>query len=121
MVRTEQITPKRGDVYLAVFDPIVGLEIGKTRPAVIIQNDLGNQYAPTVIVAAISSRGTERYPVDVAVARGDGGLSVDSFVALSQIRTFDKSRLRKKLGTLSKERMQLIDIALQLSLGVGGI
>lgn len=120
MERT-QIEPrvKRGEVYLVCFDPTVGAEIKKTRPALVIQNDIGNRYSPITIVAAISSKfSTTRYPTEVLVTPPDGGLPEPSVVLLNQIRTVDKARLVRCLGRLSPECMRKVETALLISLGI---
>src|SRR3989344_3631625 len=99
MEKSRQIIPKRGEFYLVAFDPAIGAEIKKTRPALILQNDIGNRYASTTMVAAITSRkDSEPYPVNVVVDKPEGGLEVNSMILLDQVRTIDKSRLWKKLG-----------------------
>src|SRR5512134_1149164 len=86
--------PKRGEVYLVSFDPTVGAEIKKTRPALVIQNDIGNRYSPITIVAAITSKFDEElYPTEVLVTPPEGGLRDPSVVSLNQIRSVDKQRL----------------------------
>ena len=110
--------PKRGDVYLVSFDPTLGAEIQKTRPALILQNDIGNQYSPITIVAAITSNVMRRAPINVLVAAPDGGLTADSVVLLNQIRSIDKRRLIKRLGTIHAETMRCVNQALMLSLGL---
>ena len=111
--------PKRGEIYLVNFDPAVGSEIQKTRPAIILQNDLGNEYSATTIVAAITAAsGGHRYPTEVGIAHGQGGLDRDSLIVLNQLRTVDKSRLIHKLGSASKSTMQAVGAALLISLGV---
>lgn len=112
--------PRRGEIYLVEFDPARGHEIRKTRPALVIQNDLGNQYSSVTIVAAITPRIAARpYPVEVVVGAGPGtGLSVPSSIRLDQIRSVDKSRLVKRLGRLDPAAMALVDQALQISLGL---
>lgn len=112
--------PRRGEIYLVEFDPARGHQIRKTRPALVIQNDLGNQYSSVTIVAAITSRIAARpYPVEVVVGAGPGaGLSVPSSIRLDQIRSVDKSRLVKRLGRLDPAAMALVDQALQISLGL---
>src|ERR1019366_4204908 len=86
--------PRRGDIYLVSFDPALGHEIKKTRPALVLQNDIGNEYSPTTIVAAITSRISARlYPVEVVLKSGRSGLRVSSTVRLDQIRTVDRERL----------------------------
>lgn len=113
------LEPKRGEVYIVDFDPAVGAEIKKIRPAMIIQNDIGNRYGAVTIIAAITSyRGDKFYPTKVKVATGEAGLDKDSAVMLNQIRTIDKQRLGKKLGTLGIETIQKVDMALKNSLGL---
>jgi len=114
--------PRRGEVYLVSFDPTVGAEIKKTRPALIIQNDVANRWSPVTIVAAISSRSdTPVYPADVGADPPGGSLSVPSVVLLNQVRTIDKRRLVKRLGRLRPDTMKLVDRALQVSLGLAGL
>ena len=113
------MVPNRGDVYLVNFDPTIGAEIQKTRPALILQNNIGNRYSPVTIVAAISSwKGEALYPTEVSLEVYEGGLRVASLVLLNQIRTIDKQRLIKKTGTLTTETMERVDKALQISLGL---
>ena len=101
------------------FDPTVGSEIKKTRPALILQNNVANRYSPVTIVAAITSHaGGNIYPTEVFVKRSHGGLNEDSVVLLNQIRTVDKTRLIKRLGSLNRETMRQADQALQISLGL---
>jgi mRNA interferase MazF len=112
--------PHIGDLYLVEFDPARGHEIQKTRPALIIQNDIGNQYSRVTIVAAITSKlSPTPYPVEVVVAASKGnGLSVSSAIQLSQIRSVDCERLVKRLGTLDLAAMRQVDRALKISLGL---
>ena len=111
--------PRRGEVYLVSFDPTIGAEIQKTRPALIIQNDVGNRYSPLMIVAAITSyHGGELYPQEVLVKAPEGGLQVDSAILLNQIRSVDKRRLVKHLGVLRAATLTKVDRALQISLGL---
>lgn len=110
--------PCRGDVYLVNFDPTLGSEIKKTRPAVIIQNDLGNRFNSITIVAPITSAKRKAYRVYVQITAPEGGLKKDSTVLLDQIRATDKQRLNKCLGRLSDETMARIDKALMISLGL---
>lgn len=110
---------RRGEIYVVSFDPTVGSEIKKTRPAVIIQNDIANQYSPVTIVAAITSvTGRSPHPTDVFVSKKEGGLEADSLVLLNQIRTIDRQRLLKRLGMLSPETIAAIDTALAISVGL---
>jgi mRNA interferase MazF len=110
--------PKRGSVYLVNLDPTIGSEIKKTRPAVIIQNDVGNQYSPVTIIAPITSGEEAVYPVEVLVTAPEGGLSNNSVVLLNQIRAVDKRRLVKYLGSLDQETMRTVDRAITISLGL---
>jgi mRNA interferase MazF len=113
------VRPKRGEVYRVSFDPTVGAEITKTRPALVVQNDVGNRHSPITIVAAITSRFDDRlYPTEVALIPPEGGLREPSVVLLNQIRSVDKRRLTAKLGRLSKESMERVDRALLVSLGL---
>ncbi|MBZ0273868.1 type II toxin-antitoxin system PemK/MazF family toxin [bacterium] len=111
--------PKRGEIYLTDFDPTRSAEIQKKRPALIIQNDLSNEYSPITIVAPITSRFNERlYPTEVFVAAGGGGLTADSVVLLNQIRAMDKRRLIRRLGALEPRTMKDVDRALTISLAL---
>ncbi len=120
MAKAAKVTrPRRGEVYLVNFDPTAGAEIRKTRPALVVQNDIGNQWSPITIVAAITSKFEERlYPTEVLVRVSEGGLEADSVVLLNQIRSLDKGRLRRRLGSLTAETMKEVDRALLLSLGL---
>jgi len=111
--------PKRGEIYLADFDPVIGSEIAKRRPALVIQNDIGNRVSPITIVAAFSSQVRQPlYPIEVLVRAPEGGLSADSTVRLNQLRTMDKSRLIKRLGKVSATTMAAVDMAIKISLGL---
>ena len=111
--------PRRGEVYLVSFDPTVGAEIKKTRPALILQNDIANRWSPITIVAAITSQFGERlYPTEVLVRPPEGGLSEQSVVLLNRIRSIDTRRLVKRLGTVRSETMAAVDRAIQISLGL---
>lgn len=115
----KQITwPKRGEIFYVNFDPTIGTEIKKTRPALILQNDIGNQFASTTIVAAITSRTKKVSPFTVLLKVGQGGLSKTSLVLLNQIRTIDKRRLQKRLGHLGAKTMKKVDKAFKVSLGL---
>jgi mRNA interferase MazF len=106
-------------VYLVSFDPTIGAEIQKTRPALIIQNDVGNRYSPLTIVAAITSHhGGGPYPHQVLVGAPEGGLQADSAILLNQVRSVDKQRLVRRLGVLKAETLAKVDRALQISLGL---
>lgn len=109
---------RRGDVFLVDFNPARGSEQAGFRPALVIQNDVGNRHSPTAIVAAISAAPERPYPFLVRLAAGEGGLERESAVNASQILTVDKSRLTRKLGSLSAERMRQVDRAVRISLGL---
>ncbi len=109
--------PKRGEVYLVNFDPTLGAEIKKTRPALILQNDIANRYSPITIVAAITSKFDDPlYPTEVLIRSPEGGLTSDSVVLLSQVRSIDKRRLVRSLGAVSSETMEQVNRALLISL-----
>jgi len=113
------LVPKRGEVYIVNFDPTVGSEISKTRPALILQNDIGNHYSPVTIVSAISSCADGIvYPTEVLITSPEGGLSEKSVIVLNQIRTIDKKRLVKRIGEVSSQSMEKVDRAIEISLGL---
>ena len=98
MARPRGIAPRRGQVWLVTFDPTVGHEIHKTRPALVVQNDIANRFSPITIVAAITSTAEGKvYPTEVRVGKGEAGLSTDSIVLLNQLRSVDKRRLVRRL------------------------
>lgn len=110
---------KRGDIFYADLSPVVGSEQGGIRPVLILQNDIGNKYSPTVIVSAITAKiNKAKLPTHVEIKANDFGLQKDSVVLLEQIRTIDKSRLREKIGSFSEEMMVKVDEAIQISLGL---
>ena len=112
---------KRGDVYMAGLDPVVGSEQGGTRPVVIIQNDTGNRHAPTVIAVPVtSSGGKPRLPTHALLPCGDGGLWRDSIALCEQVRTLEKSRLGRRLGALGPQSLRAVERALQVSLDITG-
>ena len=108
---------RRGDIWLVNFNPAQGSEQRGIRPALIIQNDVGNEVSPVTIVAAISSV-TKTYPINVEIKPSESGLEKDSVVKLNQIRTIDKKRLIKRLGRLDSLKMKSVNSALTLSLGL---
>ena len=112
--------PIRGQIYLVSFDPTVGHEIQKTRPALIIQNDVGNRYRPITIVAAITSKiSAVPYPVEVVVSPSKGnGLKVPSSIRLDQIRSVDRARLAKLVGEVDSRTLAKVDDAIRISLGL---
>lgn len=113
-------SPRRGDIYLVDFDPARGHEIRKTRPALVIQNDVGNMYSPVTIVAAITSKlSATPYPINVVLAPSKGnGLAVTSAIRLNQIRSVDCRGLLQRLGAADPISMRRVDDALQISLGL---
>jgi mRNA interferase MazF len=121
-----KLTVKRGDIYYADLSPVIGSEQGGLRPVLIIQNDIGNKYSPTVIAAAITSRlGKNRLPTHIDVCRHDTedeenyGLSKNSVILLEQIRTLDKRRLKEKMGHLDERVMRQVNDAISISFGLG--
>ncbi|TLM97821.1 type II toxin-antitoxin system PemK/MazF family toxin [bacterium] len=110
---------RRGDVFFADLSPVVGSEQGGTRPVLILQNDIGNQYSPTTIVAAITSQISKaKLPTHVEVSARTSGLEKDSVVLLEQIRTIDKSRLMEKVASLNEDVMERVGQAIEISLGL---
>jgi mRNA interferase MazF len=120
MAQARQVAPvKRGDVYVVELDPTRGSEIKKTRPAVIIQNDVDNRYSPITVVAPITSKfDTELYPTEVLVKPPEGGLRTDSVVLLNQLRAVDGSRLGRRLGALKPATMALVNDGLAIVLAL---
>lgn len=113
---------KRGEIYYADLSPVVGSEQGGIRPVLIVQNDVGNKYSPTVIAAAITSqRYKTNLPTHIKVNADECGLAKDSIVLLEQVRTLDKKRLKEKMGILDPADMSKIDKALSVSFGLSGI
>jgi mRNA interferase MazF len=113
------ISPKRGEVYLVNFDPTIGAEIRKTRPALVVQNDIANRHSPVTIVCAITSQYDEPvYPTETLLSPPEGGMKLQSVVLANQIRSVDRQRLVKRLGSVRPETMQKVDRALRLSLGL---
>lgn len=113
---TRQI--KRGDVFSIDFEPIRGSEQGKVRPAVVIQNDIGNLHSPTLIVAPITTGEKSQFPVNIEVKAPEGGLAHHSLVLLNQIRTVDRSRIGRYWGKLEPATMLKVDRAIKISLGL---
>ncbi len=110
---------KRGDIYYADLSPVVGSEQGGVRPVLIVQNDVGNKYSPTVIAAAITSRlEKNNLPTHIKVNAADCGLSKNSVVLLEQVRTIDKRRLREKMGALDINDMNKVNSAISVSFGL---
>jgi len=121
------MTVKRGDIYYADLSPVVGSEQGGLRPVLIVQNDVGNKYSPTVIAAAITSQvGKNRLPTHIDVHADHSGnhpeshgLAKDSVILLEQIRTIDKKRLKEKMGHLDDNMMKKVNDAIGVSFGLG--
>jgi mRNA interferase MazF len=111
-------SPRRGEIWMVNFSPGRGSEQEGTRPALVIQNDVGNRYAATTIVAAVTST-IKIYPVTVPLKKGEGGLPRPSMVNLAQLLTIDRARLQRRVGMLSAERIALVDAAIRVSLDVG--
>ena len=110
---------KRGDIYYADLSPVVGSEQGGVRPVRIVQNDIGNKYSPTVILAAITSQINKgKLPTHVEISAEDYGLPKDSVILLEQVRTIVKRRLKDNIGYFSPEIMKKVDEALQISFGL---
>ncbi|MCG8499275.1 MAG: type II toxin-antitoxin system PemK/MazF family toxin [Firmicutes bacterium] len=110
---------KRGDIYYADLSPVVGSEQGGIRPVLIVQNDVGNKYSPTVIAAAITSQiNKAKLPTHIEINAQEYGLSKDSVILLEQIRTIDKRRLKEKIGRLDDELMIRVNEALNVSFGL---
>ena len=109
----------RGEIWLVNLDPTIGHEIKKSRPATIIQNDIGNKYSPITIIAPITSQNIDKiYPIEVLLIKKNSGLDKDSKLLLNQIRAIDKKRLIKKLGKVDEEIITKVDEAIKISLNL---
>lgn len=114
-----KVIVKRGDIYYADLSPVVGSEQGGIRPVLIVQNDVGNKYSPTVIAAAITSRiNKAKMPTHIELCAREYGLNKDSVILLEQIRTIDKQRLREKTGKLDDRLMNKVNNAISISFGL---
>ncbi|MBE7036230.1 MAG: type II toxin-antitoxin system PemK/MazF family toxin [Clostridia bacterium] len=110
---------KRGDIFYADLSPVVGSEQGGIRPVLVVQNDIGNKFSPTVIIAAITSQiNKAKLPTHIEILADDYGLSKDSVILLEQIRTVDKKRLRERIGRLDEELLEKVNEALTVSVGL---
>ncbi len=110
---------KKGEIYFADLSPVIGSEQGGVRPVLIVQNDIGNKYSPTVIVAAVTSQiNKAKLPTHVEIPAEGNGLAKDSVVLLEQLRTIDKKRLREKIGRVDDKCLQKTNEALSISLGI---
>lgn len=115
-----ETTIHKGEIYYADLSPCLGSEQGGLRPVVIVQNDIGNKYSPTTIIAPLTSVETKHnIPTHVALSPMESGLKCESVVLLEQVRTVDKRRLRDKVGQVASHKMPLIDKAIVVSLGIG--
>ena len=115
----QQNLVRRGEIYYADLSPVVGSEQGGMRPVLIVQNDVGNRYSPTVIAAAITSQQNKaRLPTHIEIEARTYGLTKNSVVLLEQVRTLDKRRLRERMGCLDEKAMQRVDGAIAISLGL---
>lgn len=113
---------KKGDLFFADLSPVVGSEQGGVRPVLVVQNDVGNKYSPTIIVAAVTSQTSKaKLPTHVELQATQGGLSKNSVVLLEQLRTIDKQRLKERIGSLSDSQMPVVDEALGVSLGIANL
>lgn len=110
--------PRRGEIYWANLDPTIGSEIAKTRPVLIVSNDISNQYAATVSILPITSTTNRVYPYEVVVNPTESGLKNDSKIKANQIRTIDKRRIGKKLGSLSLPKMEEVNQAILIHLAI---
>ena len=110
---------KKGDLYFADLSPVTGSEQGGIRPVLVVQNDVGNKYSPTIIVAAVTSRRNKAdLPTHVEIAADGNGLSKNSVILLEQLRTIDKTRLKERIGTIDRNRLPEVNEALSVSLGI---
>jgi len=110
---------KRGGIYLAALDPVVGREIAKTRPVVVVSNDKNNEFSGTITILPITSKNLKKiYPFEVILSKGSGNLPKNSKLKADQIRTLDKSRIVKFIGTLEKQETDQIDKAIKIHLGL---
>lgn len=117
----KKLNIRRGDIFYADLSPVVGSEQGGLRPVLIVQNDTGNKYSPTVIAAAITSKMSKaKLPTHIDVLGNQVGLLKDSVILLEQIRTIDKVRLKEKMGHLDSEKMNEVNNAINISFGLGG-
>ena len=109
---------KRGELYYADLSPVVGSEQGGVRPVLVVQNDVGNKYSPTVIAAAVTSKiNKAKLPTHIELPSSSYGLQRDSVILLEQIRTLDKRRLKERIGELNESTMNMVDKAILISLG----
>ena len=114
-----KLVVKRGDIFFADLSPVVGSEQGGVRPVLIVQNDVGNKYSPTIIAAAITSQiNKAKLPTHIEISAEEYGLTKDSVILLEQIRTIDKRRLKDKIGRLDDNLMNVVNEAISVSFGL---
>lgn len=119
MVKPRKVNPKRGEVYLVRLDPTLGAEIQKTRPALILQNDIFNKHSPTTLIAPLTSQiKGPTHVTKVLIKAKEGGLKADSVVLLNQIRSVDKMRLVKRLSRFAPDTMARVDLGIQVIFGL---
>lgn len=111
----------KGDVVSVDLEPIIGSETGKIRPCLIVQNNINNEHSPTTIIVVITGRGRfkKKYPTHVWIDKGEGGLTKDSVIQCEQIRTIDKRRITKKLGSVNNDCLQKVEEAIKITLALG--
>jgi len=113
------MTIKRGDIYLAALDPVVGREVAKTRPVVVVSNNLNNKHGGTITVLPVTSQRLKKvYPFELLLPKGNANLPKESKVKADQIRTLDKSRLMKRFGRLTEEQISQINEAIKIHLAL---
>lgn len=117
--RVSDLIVKKGEIYFADLSPVIGSEQGGVRPVLVVQNDVGNKYSPTVIVAAVTSQiNKAKLPTHVEISAEGHGLSKDSVILLEQLRTIDKKRLRERIGRIDDTSIERTNEALTISLGI---
>lgn len=110
---------KRGDILIVNLEPVFGAEQGNIRPALVIQNNLGNKFSPVTIVAPITSKiYTREFATNIEITKDESNLKKDSTILLNQVRTIDKKRIKKKIAHISNETMRKVDMAIEISLGL---
>lgn len=109
---------KRGDIFYADLSPVIGSEQGGIRPVLIVQNNVGNYHSPTVIVAVLTSKSKKKLPTHIPITSDEGNLTMDSTVLLEQLRTIDKDRLKDYIGSISDKKMNEVNQAMLVSLGL---
>ena len=120
--RVNNVIVKRGDIFYADLSPVVGSEQGGVRPVLIVQNDIGNKYSPTVIAAAVTSQiNKAKMPTHIEIDAEAYGLAKDSVILMEQIRTIDKKRLKEKIGHIDEELMEKVNEALNISFGLSDL